>query len=325
MNLPRRQHYIPQFLLKQFGTGKAKRVNVFDKSTGRTFLAGTTKVAVRKNIYNIEKDGYVASIEPSLSDLEGKWAPILKKILRRDSLRDLSILDKVHLSVLIVHLRLRSPNSDEFRATMLEGIRERVRSLGGDPDEIEQTRHVSPEEDKLLSIQLIQSLPGKIAPELVMKRWALHSTVPSRSLYFSDNPVILNNSRPAPQGLGNLGFAVPGIEVYLPISSTRCLAVYCPSHFGGPTEISAEPIDPMLVDSLLQDQSKLSQILNDSHPPVNDGKPLALPEESVLFLNSQQVRFAERYLFAAMDDFVLAERMIDEYKELRSGPRPVVT
>jgi phospholipase C len=32
------QHYVPQFLLKHFSTGKKNKVHVFDKQTGKTFL-----------------------------------------------------------------------------------------------------------------------------------------------------------------------------------------------------------------------------------------------------------------------------------------------
>jgi Protein of unknown function (DUF4238) len=49
------------------------------------------------------------------------------------------------------------------------------------------------------------------------------------SLYISDNPITLFNSKDF--GFrGNLGLACFGIEIYLPLSSHLTLAIFCPSH-----------------------------------------------------------------------------------------------
>lgn len=43
-----------------------------------------------------------------------------------------------------------------------------------------------------------------------------------------DNPVVMKNSNDF-GAYGNLGLAVRGIKIYLPLSSTLMLTMYCPS------------------------------------------------------------------------------------------------
>ena len=323
VRLTRRQHFIPRFLLKRFSGGKKKQVWVFDKTTGTKFRTNPANIAAERDLYNIELGRYVATVELSLAKLESTWAAILKNTLRVDSIDDLSAVDRIHLAVLITHLHLRSPNSQEMRAAMVDSMREKIRSLGGDPDALEETRRLSSKDEKRLSVHLLQNLPENIAPLLVMKRWALHSTGPRRSLYLSDNPVAMHNERRLPY-TGNLGFGVPGIEVYLPVSSTRCLALYCPSLFGGTTEAPPDTHDSVMVEQLLRDETLLSERLREISPPLQGGRPWPLRSESVIFLNSLQVWNAERYLFSDREDFSLAEEMISQDERLRFGPRPVV-
>jgi len=109
LGLARKQHFIPRFLLRRFCGGKKRQLWVFDKTTGRTFRTNPANVAAARDLYSIELGDYVASVEPSLAKLESKWAAILNDILRADSILDLSVVDRVHLGVLIAHLHLRSP------------------------------------------------------------------------------------------------------------------------------------------------------------------------------------------------------------------------
>ena len=63
---------------------------------------------------------------------------------------------------------------------------------------------------------------------LLSKAWYLLETRPEHPFYVSDNPVVLENRNDF--GVyGNIGLAVPGIQIYLPLSSTLMLAMYCPS------------------------------------------------------------------------------------------------
>ena len=321
MDIPRRHHHLPKFLLRRFGTGKKKYVWVFDKSTGKKFKASPTNVAVSRDLYSIAVDsGSIMSIEPSLAEIEGRCASYVKRILRNDDISVLDAHERIELAVMMIQLHLRSPNFEKKRIAMFDTMRQQIRDLGGDPDDFEELRELSSEEAKLESIQMIRNLPGGLAPHLLRRNWALHST--RQALFLSDNPVVLHHDQPDDLG-GGVGFAVPGVQVFFPISSTRCLAIYCPSLFGG---FGGEP--PLLpredprVQELLGDKPRFNKLVDDLFPPMNGGKSLEVGDEVVSFLNSLQVSRAERYLISQTDDFSLAEKMLRSNPELRVGPRP---
>jgi len=329
LNLPRKHHYIPKFLLKNFISGKKKQVWVYDKSTDRKFRAALGKIAAARDLYSFEEEGYVFSVEPSLAKLEGQWASVIRKIISKDSIDGLTITEKVQVAIMLVHLRLRAPNHALSWSNAMEDLRQRIRDLGGDPETIEEIKTLAPEVEKRLNIQLLQNLPGKLAPSLVMKRWALFSASPSANFYLSDNPIVMHNQRVSP-GRGNLGFDVAGIEIYLPINPKRCLAVSCPSNLpDSPVPNLPYPpeelIDKQEVNRLLNDESELTQKHMEFYPPLNDGNPIPLPAESVQWLSSCQVFNAEQYLYSSLDDFSLAEEMIRGDDTLRQGPRIITT
>jgi Short chain fatty acids transporter len=63
---------------------------------------------------------------------------------------------------------------------------------------------------------------------LLNKDWYPLETKPEHPLYVSDNPVVPEN-RTEFGPYGNIGLTVFGIQMYLPLSSTLMLAMYCPS------------------------------------------------------------------------------------------------
>ena len=64
------QHYVPQFLLKQFSSGKKPQVWVFDKTTGKKFKSHVKNVASEQGFYSFKFKGNELTIEPSLSNIE---------------------------------------------------------------------------------------------------------------------------------------------------------------------------------------------------------------------------------------------------------------
>ena len=154
-------------------------------------------------------------------------------------------------------------------------------------------------------------------PIIADKVWVLHEAPASETLYISDNPVAMHNRNEF--GLrGNLGLAVTGVEVYLPLSTSRCLALYCPTTCAelkrAHDQLTAkrgshqtESVDPHSAERLVD--------------AFHSGAISPLGTESVKFVNSLQVCNAERYLYSAVDGFDLARTMIDQHPHLRTGRR----
>ena len=85
LNEPRRHHFIPQFILKNFADENGY-LNYFNKETNKEEYLLPTNVFVRKNLYRDEKNNYILpiEIELDLSKFEGEVAPIIKKLLTGD-------------------------------------------------------------------------------------------------------------------------------------------------------------------------------------------------------------------------------------------------
>jgi Protein of unknown function (DUF4238) len=88
----------PQFLLRNFSTGKKDQIHVFDKSTGRSFMTNAKNVAAESRFYDFEFEGKTLTLEPALSELESKTRPLLQRILDEDSLAVLTSEDRVLLA-----------------------------------------------------------------------------------------------------------------------------------------------------------------------------------------------------------------------------------
>ena len=99
------QHYVPQFLLRNFGSGKKDQVWVFDKTTERSFFTHAKNIASESRFYDFELDGACVSLEPYLSKIESAAKPILAHILRADSLGELDDTARTTLAAFFsIHL-----------------------------------------------------------------------------------------------------------------------------------------------------------------------------------------------------------------------------
>ena len=79
-----------------------------------------------------------------------------------------------------------------------------------------------------MSLQFLGNFK-EIVPYILDKSWLLFKTPIIRPFYISDNPVVMQNKQ-YHNSPGSLGIAVPGIEVYLPISKTLVLGLYSKTH-----------------------------------------------------------------------------------------------
>ncbi len=81
MTIAKVQHYVPQFLLKNFGNGKKNQLWVFDKFSGRSFITNAKNVASESHFYDFEMAGEVVSLEPILTKVEATAKPLIRKLL----------------------------------------------------------------------------------------------------------------------------------------------------------------------------------------------------------------------------------------------------
>jgi hypothetical protein len=315
------QHYVPQFLLKNFGNGKKNQLHVFDKSSGRSFPTNAKNIACESRFYDFRIEDVEATLEPKLSELESLAKPLFDRILDQDSVEVFDVNERALMCSFLAVQFTRTKSFREQWLSLPEMLGERLKQMVKSPEELKHIANyiTAPTENeaKRQTAQFIINAPSDFGPHFANKTWHLLSTTKKNPFYISDNPLTLQNMKDLKQ-FGNLGLAVQGIEIYFPISPTRALALWCPTlkqailakahsfkskrnFFSGPYEIS----------------DQLKKLIS----ALESGKPIEYASENVINFNALQISHAERYIFSNAADFTLPQKMISAHPSLQKGKR----
>ncbi|WP_446008973.1 DUF4238 domain-containing protein [Candidatus Electrothrix sp.] len=304
MTTTKKQHYVPQFLLRRFGTGKKRRekIWVLDKSTGKVFQSSIKDIGHENYFYEHEELSNNIDIEQLLGKTESYVAPLLSRINKSGKLfRDKPEL--VGLSYFVAVQLARSPvvrvGMENFRRIMIDKWGADIKVHPNDPKTIGE---YGVEDAKLSSLKFMKNVP-KFAKILQEKVWSL-CKAPSQSAYIiSDNPITRHNMFER-AGRGNLGIRNEGIEIYMPISPEYTIRALCPA--------------------LSELVSRTPQLSNEYQNVLINGSPVAQLPENVEFSNSLQVISAERFIYARSKEHLkMPIDMLKTNPELREGPRAV--
>ncbi|HEY0414299.1 MAG TPA: DUF4238 domain-containing protein [Allosphingosinicella sp.] len=177
---------------------------------------------------------------------------------------------------------------------------------------------------------------GDFARTIGEKDFLLAEAAPERSFYLGDNPVCLNNARDFGP-YGNIGLAVPGIEIYLPLSSDLLLCAWCPSvldelrrtHAEGKASRRAEAlaavtagrVSPAQMRALLEQMRPAEEWIETLLQNAAEGQPIESNDDNMDYYNSLQTSYAFRYIVCQNGDFGLAKKHNNEFPQFRRGRR----
>ncbi|EKQ8001237.1 DUF4238 domain-containing protein [Raoultella ornithinolytica] len=318
-----RQHTVPRFLLKHFSTpGKGKRLRLyaFDKAAGRAYATTPDDATVRNTFYNLDDHPQRLSLEPLLGIYEHEAAPVIADLLRHKDIRQLTADDRYKLAVFVAVQRARTFGELERISGMISVLFSKMAAMGATEEQAGETLGLSPGGDNrdVFLRQLVQQISH--IDHLLNKDWYLLETKPEHPFYVSDNPVVLENRNDFGP-YGNIGLAVLGIQIYLPLSSTLMLAMYCPS----------------IREQKIRDKQDLHHLLARAPHLIprhmrpfemlrhlsrfTDYHLMPLTADHVTHYNALQVEYAEQYVFCGENDFSLVERMLADDDRYRTGPR----
>ena len=292
MSKPKKHHFVPQFLLKNFATGKKNKAKLwtFDKKRGRSYFNSVRDTAHENLFYestNLDNESIEAENLTGFAD--DLSAPAVRDIIASKQL-ELKGKQLVSLSYLMATQSLRVPYE---RNCLMYFQRKIIEKWGPEITYEGDSRPISAysaNDSKYSSILALQDVP-EFAKILQMKIWFLLSAPANSSFTLSDNPVVKHNHLDyGPRGC--LGIAQDGIEITLPITPKLALQCVCP---------------------------KIAALVNGTHMARLQQRGLPIPVEAtaVTFVNSLQVIHSERYLYAAQEsDFELAKDMLREHPDL---------
>lgn len=318
-----RQHTVPRFLLSHFsapGKGKRRRLHAFDKATGRSYATTPDDATVRNTFYNLDDHPERLSLEPLLGIYEHDAAPVIAALLQHKDIRRLTDDERYKLAVFVAVQRARTFGEQQRITGVVSVLADKVAAIGATQDQVAEAMGLSPERDiRKLFLHLLVEQTSRI-DHFRAKDWYLFETTPDHPFYVSDNPVVMHNDNDFGP-YGNLGLAVRGIEIYLPLSSTLMLAMCCPSIRAEKIRLKQQ-IEFLLARAPQQLPAHIRPFEVLEHVRrFTDYHLIPLRPEHVTRYNALQVEYAEQYLFCGKNDFSLVQQMLAEDERYRTGPR----
>ncbi len=318
------QHTVPKFLLKNFTKDKKHRVWVYDKHTGARFRTNARNITAERGFYDLSIEGLPgASLEPSLQRIEDRAAPLLQEIVRQKNIAFIKEESRAVLGLFFAVLFVRTKEHRLRFENLGRLIQDRLRQMNAS-GELLQSFDSDDDESKLAGLRDLVLLVPQFAPHFLDKHWALFEAPPGLCMYTSDNPVTLHNELDL-SPYGNIGLAVRGIEIYIPLASTLTLALLCPSVAAPFLQGAANfRLLDRLSPGLAEGQLKNPAFARAFCTALETGSPFRLIDENVTMLNSLQVMYSSRFVYSEDDQFSLVETMIRDNPKYKEGLRPTL-
>ncbi|HYD67026.1 DUF4238 domain-containing protein [Azospirillum sp.] len=335
-----RDHYVPKVLLRGFCDGKREIVSIFDKKLGRSFKSNIANVAAERGFYSglVGGSGAEIDIEGILGRCEHEFRGCLDKIREESSLAVLGEREKAVVSLFVALQMLRTPHAREQLLHVNSLLSQKLKEMGvEDPvrevegfEEIDQARAA-----KIANIMLLH--PTEFANIISGKAWFLMRAASGCHFYIGDNPVARQNVWNENSLRGTLGLRSQGIEVYLPITASLTLCMFCEKMYSELVDLyeSATRVvrnyqaasvlgvrPPPLEDAIRARRAEeLAKSIKPTIVAIETGCAVEASKDNVENLNSLQVIYAERYVMASRSDSELADNMVKSDSTLRYGPR----
>jgi hypothetical protein len=320
------QHYVPQFLLKNFGTGKKDQLHVFDKKTEKTFVSAARNIAAESRFYDFKLGEEAHTIEPILTKIESSAKPIFKRLIEADSLAVLATEDRFHLAGFLATQFVRTKAARAAAEDLEQQFLATLRARGFDDEQLRDSGlDLDRERQNLFAIKQVLEAPESFGQYFLDKDWLLYATRKADPFIIGDHPLVLQNIHPNNGPFGNIGLAVQGIEIYLPLTPTRALAMWCRTN-GDMFRRAALQIEMLrrVAPAQLRGLKDPDRICRTADS-LQTGNVLDCSAENIRNLNWLQVVHAESHVFSSVADFELVKEVVAQSEDLRRGRRMKVS
>jgi len=215
----RNQHIVPEFLLKNF-SDDASNIWSFDKYAikerwGNQKNRAISSAPTEEYFYDKVIGEKVNSYEYVLRDVETKAAPVIKDLIKNRDIKNISEIEKDVITEFLSFQMLRTKKQLKKTEDFLNKLYMPVEELTG--QSIERN-------NRTFWLGLLDTAK-EYKKHLLNKTWILAES--NNEFYLSDNPVVLQNTTHIREHRGNLGLESLGIEIYLPLSSSVVLGLFC--------------------------------------------------------------------------------------------------
>ncbi len=312
------------------------QIQTFDKSNDRVFATAIENVAVELDFNALDQDGGRISLEAGMGQIESGAAGALAGVIERGALAGMTLEDRAAIDLFCALQFVRGTGPRAQFAAMAEAVTERVRAMAGE-DGVRNLGLDGPDGLKRAALGLVVGSLREFTAHFNDKDLLLFEAPPGHEMLLGDNPVTLQNDRDLGP-YGNLGLGVPGIEIYMSISSRLSLGYWCPTKLQQMREGVAlaergiaQARAMMVVGNgaardralaVLPELEARRARLGRAPDGHLAGTAIAMTPENVVRLNSLQARWAERFVMSRDGNFDIVRRMIADDPAVRRGMRP---
>ena len=286
------QHYVPQFLLRRFAD-KSERIHVYDKHSRKSFVSSTRNVASENYFYDLKVGNIEIALEPMMTEIENAALSALNSIADSGSIDKLTDNCKANIAFFMGTQMIRTRASLEALHQAEEGLR-RVGPLKGLTPETMPNLFMDDEQLKQINLLNLR-IANDLASQFLNKDWIVYRDQ-KKQFMISDHPLFRQNYYPENPLMGNNGIACEGIQIYMPLSPEFTLAFICPT--------LSEPFRE-------HQRTKMPDTEIPLLIAIDNGTPLDLVDDCVIYQNSLQIVNANRFVFSASKDFTLIDKMLD--------------
>ncbi|WP_108945504.1 DUF4238 domain-containing protein [Shewanella halifaxensis] len=312
---PKKQHYVPQFLLRNFSVENTEKLFTFNKQQDKVFPTTVRDSASENGFYNIEVSENKYTLEHKLVNLETLASQVISKICLAESLADLEEDDHQILCFFAANLLLRVKRQRIFTSQLNAGMANFARKLGLDPNSFSNFSELTKEEVDFQHVNFVNKELFKFANRFGDKAVGLLRSPDNCSFIISDNPVVMYCYKP--DKFKSKGVSVPGIEIFLPISKKLCISFLCVDFF----HELAEKVT--IIEDNKANNPELSLIDISYAKPliesIKTGEASNVNENHVEFVNSLQIIDSWSYIYNDSDDFSLAKKIINNNPAISSA------
>lgn len=216
---PKKHHYVPQFLLKEFLPSNRDQLFVYDVQKEEIRSQKPEEVAFESNLYNVLTNGKVdRQLEKKFSQIESKAANIIEKFKQRVPLKD---QEKEALASFIALTRIRTPSFLNNLAKLEVNFREIALFKETQEIDFTQERTWKISRDTILKQPFFWWYWEFLEKKILNLKWTLFEAPYGRAFIISDNPLcsILKKSESNQNGFPIIReFDDPSLRLYLPLS-----------------------------------------------------------------------------------------------------------
>ncbi len=300
--MTRKQHFVPQFLLRHFADS-AEKVWVYDKEHARTFPASTENVACDGYFYDdpdlAKATGQAQYLENCLAAAERRWSAVVKLLVNRvraGIAPGVTAYIRSTVSEMIALQMMRTPSERLDEEQIMLGIIAQLKQRGATDKELANCSPPIPADPKNWNSKgfHINSILQHNTIRHYQKIFANHIWCFLRSsghghFFTSDHPI---GVRPHVHDtlITHIGIASPGIEIAFPLAHDVLLVMFERNHHR-----EMANVDGMTAEAACAD--------------------------NILYYNSMQVESSLRFLYSRTDNFSHAEIVCTDEPKLRDPRR----